>query len=168
MRRFLYFMIAVFSMVLILGGCGSQSGSADKNTGEGPAGSEEVTQAAAEDQAKKFNWLDYNLTLEELRDVNDDDHFSLKEAPEDSRYILVKLISADSEIKTEEISEESTKTFILKDSSGGEYESGMWAVWGVEFDDEKGFSTKETQEGFNLIYLVSKNIETDDLHLEMK
>ena len=168
MRKYLYVMLVTLSMILLLAGCGSQSGSADGNTGEAPSDSEEVTEAVTEDEAKEFNWLNYVLTLEELRDMNDSDHYSVKEAPEDSRYIVVKLISADSEITTSEISEESTKTFILKDCNGGEYEPGMWSVWGVDFDAEEGFSTKETQEGFNLIYLVPKSIETGDLHLEMK
>lgn len=168
-RKYLYLMVVAVSMFLALAGCGSQSGSAEGNTGgETPSSSEEVTEAPTDDQTKELNWQSYVLTLEELRDMDDSDHFSVKEAPEDSRYIVVKLISADGEIPTADITEDTTKSLVLKDSDGGEYEPGMWAVWGVEFDAKSGFSTKETQEGFNLIYLVPKSIETDILRLEMK
>ena len=167
-KNYLYLMIVVVSMFLALAGCGSQSGSVDGNTGgETSSNSEELTEAPTDDQTKELNWQNHVLTLEELRDMNDDDHFSVKEAPEDSRYVVVKLISADSEIPMDEITEETTKPLVLKDSDGGEYEPGMWVVWGVEFDAKSGFSTKETQEGFNLIYLVPKTIETENLHLEM-
>ena len=168
-RGYLYLLIIVLSMFLGLTGCGSQNAAADENTGESsPSNNEAVTEATTEEQTKNLTWLTYELKVDELRDVNDEDHLSLKEAPEDSRYVIVKLLSANDEIPMTDITEDTTKSLILKDSAGGEYEPGMWAVSGVKIDADGNFSTDQTQEGFSLVYVVPNSIATDDLSLEVK
>ena len=165
-RKQLWFLLAAMLMALVLAGCGSQSESAGDSTGKAAASDgDSVTEASSDQETKELTWMTYNLKLEELRDVNDSDHFSVKEAPSDSRYVVAKLVSTEGEISMDDITEANTKSLILKDSDGVQYEPGFWAVWGVEFDEEKGFSTKETQEGFNLLYLVPKTIETESLSL---
>ena len=41
-------------------------------------------------------------------------------------------------------------------------------MWGITFDADLGFSTKETQEGFDLIFLVGDNDRIEDLTLTVK
>ena len=168
-RKHLWLVTAAVFIILALAACGSQKESADGTTGggDGLAG-ESVTEANTDDQVKELKWLSYNLKVEELRDMEESDHFSVQEAPDDSRYVVTKLISANGEIPTDEITEDSTKDIVLKSPDGEEYKSGFLAYWGVEFDAEKGFSTKDRQEGFNLLYQVPKTVKTEDLSIELK
>ena len=168
-KNYLLLLVAAVSLILFLTGCGSQKESAGNGTGEGDTSAgEAVTEEAADESAKEFKWLNYNLKLEELREMNDSDHFSIKEPPEDSRYIVTKFVASDGEIRMDDITKENTGSFILKDSGGNEYEPGLWVIWGVEYDASEGFSTKDMQEGFNLIYLVPKSVELEELSLELK
>ncbi|MBR5047264.1 MAG: hypothetical protein IKX76_03410 [Eubacterium sp.] len=173
-RRYLLLLIAAVSMILLLAGCGSKSGSSGESTEEAVTEeaaspeNEATTEEAVNDAAKELKWLTYDLKLEELRDMDDSDHFSVKDAPEGSRYVVIKLLCTDGEIKMDDIKEDNTKSLILKDPYGGEYEPGLWAIWGIEYDAKKGFSTKETQEGFQLLYVVPQDIEAKNLSLELR
>ena len=174
-KKLLCLVVAVITMVFVLSGCGSQNGSSGGNEGiKDSSNSESVMEEKdiAKDkktaQEKEFKWLTYDLTLEELRDMNDSDNFQVVDPPSDSRYVVTKLVSKGGEIPADEITEENTENIILKDSKGAEYNPCLLGMWGIGFDDTNGFSTKEMQEGFNLLYLVPNDIELTELSLEMK
>lgn len=160
-KKHLWLIVAVIAIFLVLTGCGSQSG-----TSEGSVKDNSKDQNVT--QEKEYKWLTYDLTLEELRDMNDSDNFQVVDPPSGSRYVVTKLVSESGDIRADEITEEKTENIILKDSKGGEYKPCLLGMWGVSYDDTNGFSTKEMQEGFNLLYLVPDDIELTDLSLEMK
>lgn len=172
-KKYLWLVIAVITMIFILIGCGSTNGSSD---GIESSISESVIEESVDNntkdnnatQEKALKWLTYDISLEELRDMNDSDNFSVSDPPSGSRYVVTKFVSTSGEIRADEITQDNTKSFILKNSEGEEYTPYLLSMWGVEFDDTYGFSTKEMQEGFNLLYIVPESIELTDLSFEMK
>lgn len=169
----LWLIVAVIATIFVLIGCGSQNGSSEgsvKDSSDTESVMEEKDNAKDINavQEKTLKWLTYDLTLEELRDMNDSDNFSVNDPPLGSRYIVTKFVSTNGEIRADEITQDNTKSIILKDSKGEEYNPCLLSMWGVGFDDTNGFSTKEMQEGFNLLYIVPDDIELTELNLEMK
>jgi len=165
--------IMILSFALI--GCDSGKGSPSDNPVssssseiESETGDKNKTETETKTDTESIKWLSYDLVLDELREMNDSDNFSVIDPPDGNRYVVARLLSADGEIPAEKIVEENVKPLKLKDSNGTEYDSVLVSFWGVEFNDETGFSTKEMQEGFWLLYIIPENISLQDLTLIAK
>ena len=118
---------------------------------------------AAETRPESIQWLSYRLSLEELREMEDSDGFSVNPPEAGYRYMVAKLVSTDGEIETESITEQTLGTIALKDPSGRTYTPAAYTIWGVGFDVEKGFYTKELQEGFRLLFKVPEDVAPQQL-----
>jgi len=97
-----------------------------------------------------FPWLD-NYTLDVALVSTDPAVVNDSDAPSDGTVVLVKLISPYGLIQTEDI-ETHSEEIRFRDADNDEYTAYSWRVSGVDFDAEKGFSTKPQQEGFEMLY----------------
>ena len=79
--------------------------------------------------------------------VNDPD------APSDGTVVMVKLISPYGMMSTEDIDTHSEE-IRFRDADGDEYTAYSWRVRGVDYDAEKGFSTRPQQDGFEMLYYL--------------
>lgn len=141
-------------------------------------------------------WLSYRLTVAELREMeytedfqdvvfssdggalligrlSEEEVFSdslstqLAAPPSGSRYVVVRLLSAEGGISEEDITDESVGTVHLRASSGDDFEPLLYIIWGIEYDSTSGFSTNEEQEGFCLLFAVSEDIALRELGVEV-
>lgn len=113
----------------------------------------------------ELKWLSYRLTQEPLRGMEETDRFQVKDPPSGSRYIVARLLSVEGELQTTDITEHAT-TFLLKDVEGNAYEPCLYSMWGVTFDVTTGvFGTKDTQEGFYLLFVVPESVDLTELRI---
>ncbi|NLV59442.1 MAG: hypothetical protein GXY67_11850 [Clostridiales bacterium] len=108
-----------------------------------------LTLGAMAESGTIFPWLSYTLDVAlvstDPETVNDPD------APSDGTVVMVKLISPYGMISTEDIDTHSEE-IRFRDADGDEYTAYSWRVRGVDYDADKGFSTRPEQEAFEMLY----------------
>ncbi len=104
-----------------------------------------------------FPWLDYTLDVAVVS--TDPTLIDIKDVPGEGLMLLVKVITIDQRIKTDDIKSDS-KGFVLRDGEGDEHEVYVWRVRGVGFNAETGlFSTQPEQDAFELLYYLEGKTE---------
>ena len=120
--------------------------------------------------AGEYSWLSYHLTVDSAEIIPGTE---LDKSPlskiKDKQFAKIRLMGKDGEILTTDLRDDSKmEQFVLTNKDGKELPLYSVSMWGVSFDADLGFSTKETQEGFDLIFLVSNNDRIEDLTLSVK
>jgi len=121
--------------------------------------------AVTEGIAGEYKWLSYTLYTDsaELVPGTEVDRSPLSKI-KDKTFFRIRLLDKDGEIALKDIEEEANiRLFTLTDADGEPLPLYSISYWNVGFDDEKGFYTNETQEGFFLYYLVEGELSLDDL-----
>ena len=119
----------------------------------------------------EYSWLSYHLTVNSKEIVPGTE---LDKSPfstiKDKMFAKIRLMGKDEEILTTDLQDDSKMDqFVLTDKEGKELPLYSVSMWGVGFDAEKGtFSTFETQEGFDLLFLVGDKDRIDELALTVK
>ena len=119
---------------------------------------------------EEYSWLSYHLTVDSKEIVPGTE---LDKSPfstiKDKMFAKIRLMGKDEEILTTDLQDDSKMgQFVLTNKEGKELPLYSVSMWGITFDADLGFSTKETQEGFDLIFLVSDNDRIEDLTLTVK
>ena len=119
---------------------------------------------------EEYSWLSYHLTVDSKEIVPGTE---LDKSPfstiKDKMFAKIRLMGKDEEILTTDLQDDSKMDqFVLTDKEGKELPLYSVSMWGITFDADLGFSTKETQEGFDLIFLVGDNDRIGDLTLTVK
>lgn len=99
-----------------------------------------------------FPWLD-DYTLDVALVSTDPKVVNDPDAPSDGTVVMVKLISPYGMMSTEDIDTHSEE-IRFRDADGDEYTAYSWRVRGVDYDAEKGFSTRPQQDGFEMLYYL--------------
>ena len=120
--------------------------------------------------AGEYSWLSYHLTVDSAEIVPGTE---LDKSPlskiKDKQFAKIRLMGKDGEILTTDLRDDSKmEQFVLTNEEGKELPLYSVSMWGVSFDADLGFSTKETQEGFDLFFLVGDNDQIEDLILSVK
>ena len=120
--------------------------------------------------AREYSWLSYHLTVDSAEIVPGTE---LDKSPlskiKDKQFAKIRLMGKDGEILTTDLRDDSKmEQFVLTNEEGKELPLYSVSMWGVSFDADLGFSTKETQEGFDLFFLVGDNDQIEDLILSVK
>lgn len=157
-------LIGIFVILLVVsfGGCTSNK-SEEINVGNAVESGE-----AVKENVDEIKWLSYSLVIKEIREVNESDNLLNKSAFEGYRYVIAELYGKDMMIKSDDISAESVRNFVLIDMNGNKTEPEMFTIWGISYDDSTGFSTDEMQEGFRLMFLIDENSTLESLQLKIK
>ena len=118
----------------------------------------------------EYSWLSYHLTVDSKEIVPGTE---LDKSPfstiKDKMFAKIRLMGKDEEILTTDLQDDSKMDqFVLTNKEGKEFPLYSVSMWGITFDADLGFSTKETQEGFDLIFLVGDNDRIEDLTLTVK
>ena len=118
----------------------------------------------------EYSWLSYHLTVNSKEIVPGTE---LDKSPfstiKDKMFAKIRLMGKDEEILTTDLQDDSKMgQFVLTNKEGKELPLYSVSMWGITFDADLGFSTKETQEGFDLIFLVGDNDRIEDLTLTVK
>ena len=119
---------------------------------------------------EEYSWLSYHLTVNSKEIVPGTE---LDKSPfstiKDKMFAKIRLMGKDEEILTTDLQDDSKMgQFVLTNKEGKEFPLYSVSMWGITFDADLGFSTKETQEGFDLIFLVGDNDRIEDLTLTVK
>ncbi len=119
---------------------------------------------------EEYSWLSYHLTVDSKEIVPGTE---LDKSPfstiKDKMFAKIRLMGKDEEILTTDLQDDSKMgQFVLTNKEGKELPLYSVSMWGITFDADLGFSTKETQEGFDLIFLVGDNDRIEDLTLTVK
>ena len=121
--------------------------------------------AVTEGIPAEYEWLSYTLFADsaELVPGTEVDRSPLSKI-KDKTFFRIRLLDKDGEIALKDIEEEANiKLFTLTDADGEPLPLYSISYWNVGFDDEKGFYTNETQEGFFLYYLAEGELSLEDL-----
>ena len=118
----------------------------------------------------EYSWLSYHLTVDSKEIVPGTE---LDKSPfstiKDKMFAKIRLMGKDEEILTTDLQDDSKMDqFVLTNKEGKELPLYSVSMWGITFDADLGFSTKEEQEGFDLIFLVGDNDRIEDLTLTVK
>ncbi|MBO6092806.1 MAG: leucine-rich repeat protein [Oscillospiraceae bacterium] len=118
----------------------------------------------------EYSWLSYHLTVDSKEIVPGTE---LDKSPfstiKDKMFAKIRLMGKDGEILTTDLQDDNKMgQFVLTDKDGKELSLYSVSMWGITFDADLGFSTRETQEGFDLIFLVGDNDRIEDLTLTVK
>ena len=119
---------------------------------------------------EEYSWLSYHLTVNSKEIVPGTE---LDKSPfstiKDKMFAKIRLMGKDEEILTTDLQDDSKMgQFVLTNKEGKELPLYSVSMWGITFDADLGFSTKETQEGFDLIFLVGDSDRIEDLTLTVK
>ena len=123
--------------------------------------------AVTEGIAAEYEWLSYTLFVDsaELVPGSELDKSPLSKI-KDKTFVRIRLLDKGGEIALTDIDDEDNiRLFRLTDTEDNELPLYSISYWNVGFDDEKGFYTGETQEGFFLYYLAEGELGLDDLVL---
>ena len=121
--------------------------------------------AVTEGIPAEYEWLSYTLFADsaELVPGTEVDRSPLSKI-KDKTFFRIRLLDKDGEIALKDIEEEANiRLFTLTDADGEPLPLYSISYWNVGFDDEKGFYTNETQEGFFLYYLAEGELSLEDL-----
>ncbi|MBR3544899.1 MAG: hypothetical protein IKN76_02415 [Oscillospiraceae bacterium] len=121
--------------------------------------------AVTEGIPAEYEWLSYTLFADsaELVPGTEVDKSPLSKI-KDKTFFRIRLLDKDGEIALKDIEEEANiRLFTLTDADGEPLPLYSISYWNVGFDDEKGFYTNETQEGFFLYYLAEGELSLEDL-----
>ena len=121
--------------------------------------------AVTEGIPSEYEWLSYTLFADsaELVPGTEVDRSPLSKI-KDKTFFRIRLLDKDGEIALKDIDEEANiRLFTLTDADGEPLPLYSISYWNVGFDDEKGFYTNETQEGFFLYYLADGELSLEDL-----
>lgn len=166
-------LVIAMALACVLAGCGaegegvgaSEGGDLTETSTKGDAREEAERQDEGTEQT--LDWLSYSLVVDELREIEDSDTFQLDDLPSGTRYVVVRLLSAEGEIRSEDVTEQAASIH-LRASSGDDFGPYVQVMWGVAFDPETGFSTKDVQEGFYLLFTVPKDITLQELRVDVQ
>ena len=120
--------------------------------------------AVTEGIAAEYEWLSYTLFVDtaELVPGSELDRSPLSKI-KNKTFARIRLLSEGEEIALKDIDEDNLGLFTLTDKEDNALPLYSVSYWNVGFDDEKGFYTNETQEGFFLYYLAEGELTLDDL-----
>lgn len=104
-----------------------------------------------------FPWLSYTLDVALV--TTDPELVAVQNMPKDGTLVLVKLISPDGGIKTEDI-KENYNTISFRDGKGDEFTTDSLRYRCVNFDAATGFSDKPEQDAFELLFYLKGRDES--------